>query len=309
MSLNVIVLAGGVGKRMKSEKVKVLHDIMGKKMVEWVIETAKGLSPDSVTLVYGKKGETMESMFGGINYAFQPEPNGTGDAAEIALKDINEEKGDVLILSGDVPLLSRDTLEELYSHHRDNNLHATVLTFRPEDPEGYGRILREDELVKEIVEETDADEEEKKIREVNGGIYVFKMNPLRESLSGLNPDNAQGEYYLTDAISILQRKGYRVGAVETDKLWELQGVNTRQDLSDVVDTLRRRKIESLQNKGVTILNPDTVYIEPDVEVGRDTIIHPGTVLKGKTRIGENCTIKPFVSIEGGKISKNTVVES
>lgn len=308
MSLSVIILAGGIGKRMKSKKVKALHLIMGKPMVEWVIETARAISPDSILLVYGNKGEEMKNLFQGVNYVFQPEPLGTGDAVSRGLGEIKEEKGHTLILSSDVPLLSSRTIENLIDYHKKNNYDATLLTFIPDNPSGYGRIIREGTEIKAIVEEKDASEEEKRTREVNGGTYIFSLQTLRDAIGLLRPDNTQGEYYLTDVISIIRNKGGKIGGLKIDDPSELKGVNTREDQNGVIELLRRRKIRELQMEGVTIFMPDTVYIEPDVKIGSNTIIHPNVVITGNTVIGSDCIIYPFVHLSGDKIPPGSKIE-
>ncbi len=307
MSFHVIVLAGGVGKRMKSDKSKIMHLVMGKPMVHWVIENAKAVSPSSITLIYSKKGKEVEGLFPRVDYVLQPEPLGTGDAVSRALNKIEDKKGDVLILSADVPLLSNDTLERLITCHKENDYAATFLTFKPSNPFGYGRIIRDGQEIIRIVEEKDASEEEKKIREVNGGVYIFSLATLRNSIELIKPVNAQIEYYLTDVISIIQKRGGKITGVITDNPSELQGINTRSDLTIVIESMRKRKIRQLQEEGVTILAPWTVYIEPQVEIGRDTIIEPNVVITGNTFIGINCVIGPFVHLVDQKISSGSKI--
>ena len=309
MLFHVIILAAGIGKRMKSKKVKVLHEIMGKPMIKWVTDLADSVSPESITLVYGKKGEELKDKFPGLEYAFQEEPTGTGAAVKIALKKIKEEKGNIIILSGDIPLLSKKSLNKLLDYHKKNACHVTIMTFCPDDQSGYGRVIRENDEIIKIVEERDATDSEKKIKEVNGGIYAFSLEYLRKALKKISPNNAQGEYYLTDVIALIRKDGGKIGGFKNKNAWELKGVNTRNDLSDIIDTLRIKKIKALQEKGVTILMPDTVFIEPQVEIGKDTIIYPNTVLMGNTLIGSDCIIEPFVSLMNKKIPQGTTVKS
>ena len=242
MFFHIVILAGGIGKRMKSKKVKVLHDLMGKPMITWVIDLAKGISPKSIILVYGKKGKELKDKFPGIKYAFQKEPNGTGAAVEVALNEIKDKEGDVIILSGDTPLLSKESLEKLINYHEKNALNVTIMTFCPENPTGYGRIIRKEDEIIGIVEERDASPTQKKINEVNGGVYVFSIKHLRDSLKKITPENAQGEYYLTDAIAIIRNAGGKIGGLKTEKPIELKGVNTRKDLSELNNLLREEKI-------------------------------------------------------------------
>jgi len=309
MSFHVIILAAGIGKRMKSEKVKVLHELMGKPLIKWVTDLAKSVSPESITLVYGKKGEELKDKFPGLKYAFQEEPNGTGEAVRIALGKTENKKGNTIILSGDTPLLSKESLNKLIDYHKKNDCKVTIMTFCPDDRTGYGRIIREKDKIIKIVEERDATETQKKIKEVNGGIYVFSLQHLKKALTLIKPNNSQGEYYLTDVIALIRKDGGEIGGFKNENAWELKGVNTRKDLSDLTDILRKKKIEALQEKGVTILSPDTVFIEPQVEIEKDTIIYPNTVIRGNTVIGTNCIIEPFVHLMNKKFPPGTTIKS
>ncbi len=309
MLFHIIILAGGIGKRMKSKKVKVLHEIMGKPMISWVINLAKSVSSKSITLVYGKKGKELKDKFPGIKYAFQKEPNGTGAAVGVALNKITDKEGNLIILSGDTPLLSKKSLNNLLNYHKKNAFNVTMMTFYPENPSGYGRVVREKDEIIKIVEERDATKSQKKIKEVNGGIYVFSIKHLREALKKVKPDNAQGEYYLTDVIALIRKDGGKVGGFKNENAIELKGVNTRKDLSDLSNILRKKKIEALQKEGVTVLMPDTVFIEPEVEVGKDTVIYPNTILRGNTVIGTDCVVEPFVCIVNKKIPSGTTIKS
>jgi len=309
MSLHTIILAAGIGKRMKSKKVKVLHNLMGKTIIEWVIDQAKSISGESITLVYGKKGEEFKNIFSGVQYALQEEPTGTGAAVAVALKKIKDKKGTVVILSGDIPLLRKKSLEKLLDYHQKSALDVTIMTFCPHSPKGYGRIIRENNEITKIVEERDANKQQKKIEEVNGGIYVFSMQHLRNALTKVTTDNAQGEYYLTDVVAIIRENGGKVGGFKTKDPLELKGINTRKNLSEATRILIDRKIEALQQEGVTILLPNTVYIEPNVKVGQDTIIYPNTVLLGNTIIGSDCVLEPFSYFKDKKIPSGTTIKS
>lgn len=309
MSFHTIILAAGIGKRMKSKKVKVLHNLMGKPMIEWIIDVAKSFHPKTITLVYGKKGKELKGKFPGLQYALQKEPTGTGAAVGVALKEIKDKEGTVIILSGDTPLLSEESLKKLIDYHNKNSYHVTIMTFCPDNPTGYGRIIRKKDQITGIVEEKDASPLQRKIKEVNGGVYAFSIKHLREALKKITTNNAQGEYYLTDVIAIIRRNGGKIGGVKTENPLELKGINNRKDLSEIINILRKRKIEFLQENGVTIIMPDTVFIEPQVEVGQDTVIHPNTVLQGNTIIGTNCILEPFVHIIDKKIPPGTTIKS
>lgn len=252
MLFHIIILAGGIGKRMKSKKVKVLHEVMGRPMITLVIDLAKSIPSKSTVLVYGKKGKELKDKFPGLKYAFQKEPNGTGAAVEIALHEIKDIEGNVIILSGDTPLLRKESLEKLINYHEKNSLNVTIMTFCPSNPTGYGRIIRKEDEIIEIVEERDASPAQKKIKEVNGGVYIFSIKNLRDSLKKITPENAQGEYYLTDAIAIIRNAGGRIGGLITENPIELKGVNTRKDLSEINNFLRTEQaLERQQIKSGT----------------------------------------------------------
>jgi bifunctional UDP-N-acetylglucosamine pyrophosphorylase/glucosamine-1-phosphate N-acetyltransferase len=309
MVFHIIILAGGIGKRMKSKKVKVLHELMGKPMIKWVIDLAKSVPSKSITIVYGKKGTELKDKFPGLKYALQKEPNGTGAAVSVALNKIEDKEGNLLILSGDIPLLSKESLSDFIKYHKNNKFHVTMMTFYPENPSGYGRIVRKKDEIIKIVEERDANPTETKIKEVNAGIYAFSLNHLKKALKQIKPNNAQGEYYLTDVIAIIRKDGGKIGGFKNINELELKGINTRKDLSDINNILIKKKIESLQHEGVTILIPDTVFIEPQVRIGKDTIIYPYTVLRGNTVIGTDCVIEPFVHLINKKIPRGTTIKS
>ena len=309
MSLHTIILAAGIGKRMKSKKVKVLHNLMGKPIIEWVVDQAKNISEKSITLVYGKKGESLKNKFPGIKYVLQKNPTGTGAAVAVALKKIKDKKGTAVILSGDIPLLRKQSLLKLLEYHKKNSFDVTMMTFCPKNPKGYGKIIRERNEITKIVEEKDASTRQKKISEVNGGIYVFSIKHLRNALKKVTTDNAQGEYYLTDVVELIRKDGGKVGGFKLKDPLELKGINNRKNLSEAVQILRNRKIEALQEKGVTVILPDTVYIEPTVKIGQDTIIYPNTVLLGNTIIGSDCVIEPFSYLVDKKIPSGTTIKS
>ena len=309
MSLHSIILAAGIGKRMKSKKVKILHNLMGKPMIEWVVEQARSISGESITLVYGKKGKDLKDKFPGIQYVLQENPTGTGAAVAVALNKIKDKKGTVVILSGDIPLLRKKSLAKLLEYHKKNAFDVTIMTFCPKDPKGYGRIIREQNEITKIVEERDASKQQKKIGEVNGGIYVFSIKHLRNTLKKVTTDNVQGEYYLTDVVAIIRENRGKVGGFKIKDPLELKGINNRKNLSEAIQILRDRKIETLQKNGVTIILPNTVYIEPTVKVGQDTTIFPNTVLLGNTIIGSDCIIEPFVYLVDKKIPSGTTIKS
>ena len=306
MSLSVIIMAGGIGKRLHSTRVKVLHQLLGKPIISYVVQTAKELSPDNIVLVYGKTGGEIKSLFSDIKFILQPEPLGTGDAVKKGMEGLNNFSGDVIILSGDVPLLKVETLKKLVDLHISQGNAATILTTEMKKPYGYGRIVRNGERITKIVEEVDATEDIRRIKEINTGIYVFKSQSLRESLAAIQPENEQKEYYLTDVVEILRNKDAKIGGLITDEE-ECKGINTREDFVEITRILLQRVFEKLYARGITIVMPNATYIETDVEIGKDSIIEPFCVIKGKTRIGTGVNIGAFSYLKNTIIPDNKII--
>ncbi|MCF6094702.1 bifunctional UDP-N-acetylglucosamine diphosphorylase/glucosamine-1-phosphate N-acetyltransferase GlmU [Microaerobacter geothermalis] len=297
-----LILAAGQGTRMKSKQYKVLHKICGKPMVEYVVDRLKQLQMDEIVVIVGFGAEAVKKQLGErAKYVIQEEQLGTAHAVLQAKERLANEEGTTLVVCGDTPLITSDTLEKMRQFHEYHGLAATILTTYINDPTGYGRIIRQNDQVERIVEEKDASDDEKKIREINTGIYCFNNKLLFEALSKVNNENAQGEYYLTDVIEILRNDHHPIGAYVTEDPEEMIGINDRVALSKAEDILRKRICREHMKNGVTIINPDHTYIEPDVLIGRDTIIYPGTFLKGSTVIGENCIIGPNADIKDGRI--------
>lgn len=302
-----MILAAGQGKRMKSDLPKVLHKANGKPVLQYILDAASGLNPASLTVVIGHHGEDVAKRFGDyesrssgakINFVEQKEQNGTGDAVACAAKRLADAEGDLLILCGDTPLITSALLEEFYGHYKKEKLDLSVLTMELEDPRAYGRIVRgKGEGILKIVEQRDADGEELKIKEVNSGIYLSGLRRLFTSLEKLSRDNAQGEYYLPDLVEIYNKDGLKAGAFKWHTPKDLLGINNRMELAEADGILRMRKVRSLMEDGVTIYDPQAAYIEDSVRVGRDTVIHPGVVLRGKTGIGPKCEIHHYCVIE------------
>ncbi len=307
--LDVLVLAAGRGTRMRSRRAKVLHDMAGRPLLQYVLEAARALRPERLTVVVGHQARAVRAAADGLadRFVLQDEPRGTGHAVLRAARALRRE-ADVLILSGDVPLVRPRTLRALVAHHRRQGAALTVLTAELERPAGYGRIVRDgDGRVCTIVEERDATPEQRAIREVNTGIYVARVAALLGALRRLKPDNRQGEYYLTDALHELARQGALVCAVRHDDPEEVQGVNTRAELAQAARRLYARKAESLQNEGVTVLDPGRTWVDPRARIGRDTILYPGVILEGATVLGEGCVIYPGVRIVDSVLGKGVVV--
>jgi bifunctional UDP-N-acetylglucosamine pyrophosphorylase/glucosamine-1-phosphate N-acetyltransferase len=296
--LAAVILAAGKGTRMKSRIPKVLHQVNGRPVVGYPVGLSRQLGCDPTVLVVGHGAEELKRCLAGedVRYALQAEQLGTGHALLCAREQLAGFAGTVLLLCGDVPLLREDTLSRLIEHHQANGAAATVLTADAADPHGYGRIIRNGGEVTAIVEERDATAEQKAIREINTGIYAFEAPLVFEALGNLKCDNAQGEYYLTDVLQAMRTSGGKVQALVMSDMEEAMGINDRVQLAKAEKAMRRRINETLMRNGVTFIDPRAAYIEEQVEIGADTVIHPGVCLGGKTRIGRNCVIEPHVTI-------------
>ena len=303
--LAAVVLAGGLGTRMRSATPKHLHRLLGRRLVDWVIEAGLALEPARLVVV---SSPDFAGEFDGVEVAVQETPRGTGDALASARDALASQAGEVLVLSGDAPLLRPETLASLVETHRSGDAAATVLTFRRDDPGSYGRIVRGDDGgVRAIVEATDATPEELALDEVNSSIYVFRGEALWPALDRLDPVNAQGELYLTDAVRHLVDAGERVLAFEADDRTEPEGVNTRVELAAAAAALRDRINEAHMLAGVTIVDPATTWIEPSVEIEADTVIGPFTVLNGRTTVGEGASVGPHVVAVDAAIGPRVLV--
>ncbi|HEY8192475.1 MAG TPA: bifunctional UDP-N-acetylglucosamine diphosphorylase/glucosamine-1-phosphate N-acetyltransferase GlmU [Gaiellaceae bacterium] len=289
--LAAVVLAGGMGTRMRSSTPKHLHPLLGRRLVDWVVEASRALDPARLVVV---SSPDYADAFD-VEVAVQPTPRGTGDALASARETLRGHGGDLLVLSGDAPLLRPESLSGLLETHRREGAAATVLTFRRPDPGSYGRILRgEDGSIEAIVEATDAGPEELAIDELNSSIYVFRGDAVWPALERLEPANAQGELYLTDAVRLLVEAGERVVAHEASDPSEPEGVNTRVELASAAAVLRDRINEAHMLAGVTIVDPGSTWIDPTVELEPDAVIDPFTVLRGQTTVGEGAHVGPHV---------------
>jgi bifunctional UDP-N-acetylglucosamine pyrophosphorylase / glucosamine-1-phosphate N-acetyltransferase len=285
-----VVLAAGLGTRMRSAIPKHFHPLLGRRMVDWVVEAARSIAADPIVVVTSLDGA---SKFDGIEVAVQAEPLGTGDALASARGALNGIGGDLLVLSGDTPTLSPELLQALLETHRREGAAATVLSFRPADPREYGRVIRaEDGNVQAIVEAGDASPEQLAVDEVNSSIYVFDAGRVWPALEQLDASNRQGERYLTDAVRHLVENGERVAAYVAPDPIEAEGVNTRAELAEAAAALRDRINEAHMVAGVTIVDPKSTWIEADVEIEADATIHPFTVLSGKTKVGAGAAVGP-----------------
>ncbi len=307
-----VIMAAGKGTRMKTNKSKVVHKIYGKELVKRVVETAQKLNVDDIITVVGYKKEQVQAVLGdSVKYAVQEEMLGTGHAVLQAEKYLKDKTGKVIILSGDVPILRAETLRKLIEKSIHDKEYATVLTAKYDNPTGYGRILRDiGGSVKAIVEEKDATPAQRAIKEINAGVYCFDIQELLKALKELKPDNAQGEYYLPDAIRIMNDKGLKTGAIIIEDNTEILGINDRAQLELLTRVLKNRINKEHMANGVTIEDSDNTYIYDDVVIGRDTVIHPNTTIKSGVEIGEDCEIGPNAYIrEGCKLANNVKIGS
>ena len=318
-----IILAAGKGTRMKSDTPKVMHQLANRPFVEWVMDGFVGLMKDKtydkIAVVAGDDmpeleqfvkdwGNTKEKE---VAIVYQRERLGSGHAVKMAMPEIESTGGDepVFILSGDVPLIQPETLEKMRGLMQQENTAGVVLTVKLDDPTGYGRVIKDDDgAIRKIVEEKDATDEQRQIKEINSGIYLIKASILAAGLKELTNDNAQGEYYLTDIIAWMDKRGEKVLPIQTVDRNEVAGINNRFQLSGMEKVLRKRINKAHMLNGVTIIDPDTVYIDPGVTIGRDSTIHPMTVISGGTVIGERCTIGPMTQINDSMIKADVRVE-
>jgi len=306
-----VVLAAGEGTRMKSKHPKVSHKLCGKPMVQHVVDCIKNAGIDDIIVVVGHKADEVKACINAeVKFAFQKEQLGTGHAVMCAMNGSDINSDTTLILTGDTPLISCGTIASLISYHNDNNFSGTILTADFENPYGYGRIIRDSAgNVLKIVEHKDATDEERKVREINSGMYCFNTKELLKAIKSIKNSNAQGEYYLTDVIEIMKNSNLSVGAYKTEDNLEIMGVNSRVQLAEAAQVMRKRIAHRLMSEGVTIIDPGSVYIDMSVSIGRDTIIYPGTVLEGNTSIGEDCIIGPNARIVDGIVHNNVEINN
>jgi bifunctional UDP-N-acetylglucosamine pyrophosphorylase/glucosamine-1-phosphate N-acetyltransferase len=310
--IHVVVLAAGQGTRMKSSRPKVLHRVPGGSLLERVLGAARPLSPETIVVVVGHGADAVQSQLSGqrdVQFALQQPQLGTAHALLQTAPLLSGRSGTLILLSGDVPLLKASTLHDLVAAHCGAGAAATVVTATVERPFGYGRIVRVDGEVARIVEERDASPAERQIREINSGIYAFDMEPLFEALGGIASQNAQGEYYLTDLIAIYRRRKLPVKSFGVADPEEVRGINSRTELAEVSRLVRQQKNEELMASGVTLVDPAATYIDPHVEIGADTVIHPGVIIEGRTRIGTACEIHAHVTITDCEIGDNVTIKS
>jgi len=311
--ISTIILAAGKGTRMKSDLVKVLHPLLGLPMLSYPIDLSlDGIKAEKTMVVVGYQADRIKERFKDprLLFVLQEEQLGTGHAVLQAIPLIQNFSGTVLILYGDVPLVKVETLHSFFEAFQERGATLSVMTTVVENPSGYGRILRDQEgWLEKIVEEKDATEEEKLIREVNTGIFFVSASFLVEGLKEIGQDNAQGEYYLTDLVEIARRKGLRCSAHWVEDAREVMGINTRIDLAIASKVLREEKVKALMFSGVTVVDPKNTYVDRMVEVGKDTVLFPNCILQGQTKIGERCIIESNSKIIDSMIGDEVTIRS
>lgn len=309
---HALILAAGKGTRFESEKNKILHPLMGRSMLHWVVESVLCLKPEQVYVVVGfQKEEVMKEPFAKkVHFVTQKEQLGTAHAV-LAAKSVLQKNSskNLLVINGDLPLIRPETLRPLLREHqlKDNSL--TFLSADLEDPFGFGRIVRQPNEPIKVVEEKDASPSQRKFKEINVGIYLFKIRDLLEALPRISKENKKKEYYLTDIIQILAEEKKKIGVYKTAFADEIVGVNDRHELSRAADVLRKRKIKTLTDAGVTVYDPSAAWIDCDVRIGRDTTIYPSVIIEGKVSIGESCTLYPFVHLKNTKVGNHVKILS
>lgn len=310
MQRNAVILAAGKGTRMKSKQYKVLHKVAGKSMIDHVLTNVKRAGVDQIVTIVGHGADQVKETLGDQSlYSYQEEQLGTAHAVKMAQEHLENKEGTTLVVCGDTPLITAETLNKLIEHHEQSKAQATVLSATAQIPFGYGRIVRDDNnQLSRIVEEKDATEEEKRLTEISSGIFTFDNKVLFEKLAQVKNDNAQGEYYLPDVIAlILEDKGI-AEVYHTDDFNEIMGVNDRVMLSNAEKALQQRiNIQHMRN-GVTIIDPTTTFIGPDVEIGMDTIIEPGVRINGTTKIGEETVIGQYSEINNSQIGSHVDIK-
>ena len=308
----VVVLAAGEGKRMRSARSKLLHEIGGHSLLSYAVTAATMLQPQHVVVVVGHLRDQVEAHLAEVaphvQTVVQEEQRGTGHAVQVALAALPELHGDVVVTYGDVPLLTGDTLAELVADHQAERAAVTVLTAQVADPTGYGRVLRDPSgHVQAIVEHRDADAEQRAVTEINSGIYVFEAGALRSGLAELRPDNAQGALYLTDVLGSARRSGLTVSAHPVEDVWQTEGVNDRVQLSRLGVELNRRILDRWMRAGVTVVDPATTWVQASVDLGPDVVLLPGTSLEGATSVASGAVIGPDTTLVDVEVGENATV--
>jgi bifunctional UDP-N-acetylglucosamine pyrophosphorylase/glucosamine-1-phosphate N-acetyltransferase len=302
-NVKAVVLAAGKGVRMKSERPKVLHEILGRPVLDFVLRNLRLAGIQDIVVVVGHQAEKVRAAAPGCRTAEQKIQKGTGHAVLAAEPELKGFRGDLVVVAGDAPLIGPDTLRRLLEDHRANQRAATFLSACLDDPTGYGRVVRDKATGKfqRFAEEADATPEEKNIPESNSGTYVFSCPGIFEALREVKPDNAKGELYLTDALGVLVAKNQAVDAVRSLQPAEIYGINSRRDLVAATNFIRWKILEYHMDNGVSVVDPSTTFIEEDVTIGQDTVIQPFTVIRRGVVIGKDCSVGPFSQLQPGTV--------
>ena len=312
IEFSALLLCAGKGTRFKSDIIKVLHPFLGTSMLQIAVDTMSALKPESVTLVVGhQKDRIMKEQFQRpVQFAVQEKQLGTADAVRAA-EDIYLDNQDlnILVMNGDLPLVRPETLQPFLDFHFAEKNALTFLVADLENPFGFGRVIHGGDGILRIIEEKDATPDQRRIRESNLGVYLFRAGDLFAMLPKISTNNAKGEYYLTDIIEIMMRSGRKSGYFKTENSDEFIGVNDRFELAQAADVLRRRKIKELAEGGVTILDPNSTWIDLGVKIGGDSVISPSVVIEGESTIGSGCMIQPFVHIRDSRIGDGCEIVS
>jgi bifunctional UDP-N-acetylglucosamine pyrophosphorylase/glucosamine-1-phosphate N-acetyltransferase len=307
-----LILAAGQGTRFKSDKIKVLHSILGKPMLQLVVEAVQKSKPEKTCVVVGhQKNEVMSALSSSkVSFVHQRKQLGTAHAV-LAAKNIlkKDSEKDLLVLHGDSPLITAATLRPLLSQHIRQGNSLTFMSAELENPSGFGRLIRSEDNTIRIIEEKDATPVQRKLKEINAGIYVFKVKDLFQVLPKISNLNRKGEYYLTDAVEILAKQKRKIGIHKTSRAEEVVGVNSRLELAWVAEILRGRKIKELTERGVTVYDPQTTWIDLDVQIGMDTIIHSSVIIEGSSKIGNSCQLYPFVHLINSRVGNRVKIFS
>lgn len=317
-TLDVLILAAGLGTRMRSNLAKVLHKLDNRPLINHVCRTATALAPGKIYVVIGHQGEDVrQAVLEELDeehaaFVWQKEQLGTGHAVNSAREFLENENSTLLILSGDVPMIREHTLAALVQQHhahRGRGAACTILTVKLDDPKGYGRIVRDEQgLFEKIVEQKDATEEERNINEINSGIYCFNTQKLFAALASVQNDNAQGEYYLTDVPALLREAGEAISLYNHTDSKEVSGINNRAELADTERALCRRTVSRMMlDYGVSFIDPKSAYISESADIGRDTVIHPNVSIEGETQIGDGCTIRSGTRITNSRIGRGVTI--
>jgi bifunctional UDP-N-acetylglucosamine pyrophosphorylase/glucosamine-1-phosphate N-acetyltransferase len=310
MDLHVVILAAGKGTRMKSAYPKVLHRVGGRPMIEHVLDRARDLRAASTVVIVGHRADELKQALQShhdLTFVVQEPQLGTAHALLMAEASLASRAGTVVLLSGDVPLLAHNTLKNLIDRHQKAHAAMTVVTACVDRPDGYGRIVRSGEKIARIVEDKDATSAEREIREINAGIYAFDLDGLFDAVRAIRSENAQGEYYLPDLVGIYGRRGKTIETVTVAHPHEILGINSRAELTAMNHIVKQEKNAALMASGVTIEDPATTYIDPDVEIGADTIIHPGVTIEHGTVVGLACEIHSGARIVNSRLGDRVTV--